>query len=134
MVPMERAALEQLLALLPESPDDNHLISAITVREELGRISDMNLWRWLHPAQPRDSQERTPEKPEKIPFPQPDFYINGRRYWKRRTLRLHRYRMELEKPHPVKGAASSVQPPRRQTRSNPARTQQEREHHARESE
>jgi hypothetical protein len=134
MVTVERVALEQLLALLPASPDDETLVSAGTVREEHDRISDMTLWRWLHPARPRDSQEQTSEKPEKIPFPPPDFYINGRRYWKRRTLRLHRYRLELEKPHPVKGAASSVQPPRRQTRSNPARTPQERERHARESE
>jgi hypothetical protein len=37
--------------------------------------------------------------PAKIPFPPPDFVINGRRYWKRRTLRAHRYRLELEKPH-----------------------------------
>jgi hypothetical protein len=96
---MERD-LEQLLALLPASPDDEALVSAVTLKGEWGHISDMTLWRWTHPAQPKDSQEQaTPEKPEKIPFPQPDFVINGRRYWKRRTLRQHRYRMELEKPH-----------------------------------
>jgi hypothetical protein len=42
-----------------------------------------------------------PKESAKIPFPQPDFIINGRRYWTRRTLRAHRYRLEFEKPHPV---------------------------------
>jgi hypothetical protein len=94
----------------------------------------MTLYRWSHPGRSKDSQEQTPEESAKIPFPPPDFVINGRRYWKRRTLRAHRYRLELQKPHPVKGAASFVQSPRRQTRStHPARISQEEERHARET-
>jgi hypothetical protein len=103
----------------PALPDDDDLVAAAKVKEEFGKISDMTLWRWLHSA--------------KTPFPPPDFVINRLRYWKRRTLRQHRYRLELEKPHPVKSAASFVQSPRRQTRSTPpARMPQEEERHARE--
>ena len=47
------------------------LISARTVRAELGGISDMTLWRWLQRAD--------------LGFPQP-IYIARRRYWRRADI------------------------------------------------
>lgn len=46
---------------------ERKLISAATVRELCGGISDMSLWRWLH-------------DPE-LNFPKP-IYIARRRYWR----------------------------------------------------
>ena len=42
----------------------------------------MTLWRWT-----RDPRIR---------FPPPDVVINGRKYWKRKTLRQHRQRILSE--------------------------------------
>jgi hypothetical protein len=64
----------------PALPDDDDLVAAPTVKKEFGRISDMTVWRW----------QRDPH----IQFPLPDIMINGRRYWKRRTLRAPRQRLE----------------------------------------
>ncbi|MCF7747715.1 transcriptional regulator [Sulfitobacter sp. M39] len=46
---------------------DKKLISAATVRELCGGISDMSLWRWLHDTD--------------LNFPKP-IYISRRRYWR----------------------------------------------------
>jgi hypothetical protein len=64
----------------PIAADDDDLIPAAVVKRENGGISDMTLWRWIH--SPR------------VQFPRPDVIINDRRYWKRRTLRQHRQRIE----------------------------------------
>jgi hypothetical protein len=125
MVTVERDSLEQLLALLPPSPDDDTLVSSSTVKKEHGDICTMTLWRWLHPGRSKKSQEHTPEESAKIPFPPPDLVINRRRYWKRRTLRQHRYRLEMQKPQPVKAAVSFVQSPRQTRSTHPARIPQE---------
>jgi hypothetical protein len=61
-------------------PDDDDYVPAAIVKKENGIVSDMTLWRWL-----RDPQ---------IQFPAPDAIINGRRYWKRGTLRQYRQRIE----------------------------------------
>jgi predicted DNA-binding transcriptional regulator AlpA len=47
------------------------LVPARVVRAELGGISDMTLWRWLH-------------RPD-LEFPQP-VLISRRRYWRRQDL------------------------------------------------
>ena len=60
--------------------DDDDLVPASVVKRENGGISDMTIWRW----------QRDP----RIQFPPPDLVLNGRRYWKRRTLRQHRQRIE----------------------------------------
>ena len=65
---------------LPILADDDDLVPASIVKKENGSVSDMTIWRWQ-----RDPQIR---------FPKPDVIINGRRYWKRRTLRQHRQRIE----------------------------------------
>lgn len=67
---------------LPVLPDDDHLVGSAAVKRQNGDISDMTLWRWT----------RDPH----IQFPQPDIVIKGRKYWKRRTLRQHRARIESE--------------------------------------
>ena len=67
---------------LPALPDDDDLIPSAAVKEEFGKISDMTVWRW----------QRDP----RVRFPLPDVVILGRNYWKRRTLRQHRHRMEME--------------------------------------
>ena len=46
---------------------DKKLISATTVREICGGISDMSLWRWLNDPN--------------LDFPKP-LYISRRRYWR----------------------------------------------------
>jgi hypothetical protein len=68
--------------LLPALPDDDDLIPSSVVKRENGGICDMTVWRW----------QRSP----RVQFPLPDIVVNGRNYWKRRTLRQHRHRMERE--------------------------------------
>lgn len=46
---------------------DNQLTPATAVRQTLGGVSSMTLWRWL--------------KDEEMNFPKP-LFINGRRYWR----------------------------------------------------
>jgi hypothetical protein len=70
------------LDFLPPVPDDEDLVPSPMVKKENGGISDMTLWRWM----------RDPH----VQFPHPDIIINGRRYWKRRTLRRHRRRLEVQ--------------------------------------
>jgi hypothetical protein len=77
---MERDALEQLPAL----PDDDDLVPSSVVKRENGGICDMTLWRWTY------------EPSSEVPFPPPDLVKNNRKYWKRRTLRQYRQRIELE--------------------------------------
>jgi hypothetical protein len=77
---VEREALEQL----PTLPDDDDLVPSSVVKRELGGICDMTLWRWTY------------EPGSEVPFPLPDFVLNNRKYWKRRTLRQYRQRIELE--------------------------------------
>ncbi len=67
---------------LPALPDDEDLVPSSVVKRENGSVSDMTLWRWT----------RSP----RIQFPPPDFILNGRKYWKRRTLRRHRARIETQ--------------------------------------
>jgi hypothetical protein len=57
--------------------DDETLVPSPVVRKENGDISDMTLWRWSQPG-------------SRVRFPPPDEIINGRKYWKRGTLRRHR--------------------------------------------
>jgi hypothetical protein len=78
MVTMDCDALEQVPAL----PDDDDLVGSAAVKKENGNVSGMTLWRW--------------QRDERVQFPAPDLVINGRNYWKRRTLRQHRHRMEME--------------------------------------
>jgi hypothetical protein len=67
--------------------DDDDLIPASIVKQENGGVSDMTIWRW----------QRDPQ----IQFPMPDVIINGRRYWKRSTMRGHRRHIEnLSKEQP----------------------------------
>jgi predicted DNA-binding transcriptional regulator AlpA len=50
---------------------NSKLITAVTVRDAMGGVSDMTLWRWLHePA---------------LKFPQP-IKIQGRRYWRENEI------------------------------------------------
>ena len=67
------------LDFLPALADDEDLVPSPIVKKENGKISDMTLWRWT-----RDPRIR---------FPPPDVVINGRKYWKRKTLRQHRQRI-----------------------------------------
>jgi hypothetical protein len=62
--------------------DDEDLVASPVVKRESGGISDMTLWRWT-----RDPR---------IQFPKPDLIINGRKYWKRKTLRQHRQRIKTQ--------------------------------------
>jgi hypothetical protein len=70
------------LDFVPALPDDEDLVPSSIVKKENGGISDMTLWRWM-----RDPR---------IQFPRADIIINGRKYWKRRTLRRHRRRLEVQ--------------------------------------
>jgi hypothetical protein len=96
-----RAVILEDLDQLPALPDDEDLVPSSTVKKENGGISDMTLWRWS----------------PLIQFPQPDFIINGRKYWKRRTLRRHRQHIETHKPHPTGAASFISSSPRRQSRA-----------------
>lgn len=58
--------------MAPNNLEDQTLIPAARVKELLGGISDMTLWRWLNEAD--------------IAFPAP-VRINGRRYWRTDELR-----------------------------------------------
>ena len=53
--------------------DDEDLVASPEVRRMLGGISVMTIWRWRHS--------------EIVQFPEPDFIISGRDYWKRETIR-----------------------------------------------
>jgi hypothetical protein len=75
--------MDHEIAAVASLPDDDDLVPSRVVKRENGGISDMTLWRWT-----RDLR---------IQFPQPDLVINGRKYWKRRTLRRHRQRLEMQK-------------------------------------
>jgi len=55
---------------------NNNLIPARTVREILGNVSDMTIWRWLHDEHYKD-----------LNFPKP-ITIATRRYWKRNAIEL----------------------------------------------
>jgi hypothetical protein len=78
-------------------PDDDDLVPSVVVRKENGNISDMTLWRWSQPG-------------SSVRFPPPDEIINGRKYWKRKTLRRHReWREQITSSVPV--------PPWRQARA-----------------
>jgi hypothetical protein len=70
------------LDVLPARADDDDLVPSSIVKRENGGVSDMTIWRWT-----RDPR---------IQFPRPDIIINGRKYWKRRTLRRHRRRLEVQ--------------------------------------
>jgi hypothetical protein len=59
-------------------PDDDDLANSAWARALYGDVSQMTLWRWS-----RDPRIRCPA---------PDVIINGRRYWRKRTLRQHRQR------------------------------------------
>jgi predicted DNA-binding transcriptional regulator AlpA len=50
------------------SPDD--LMTSAAVREMLGGITDMTLWRWTH----------------NLAFPKPDFVLSRRKYWRHATV------------------------------------------------
>jgi predicted DNA-binding transcriptional regulator AlpA len=52
------------------SPDD--LISSATLREMLGGISDMTLWRWT----------------KHLAFPSPDFMLSRRKFWRHSTVQM----------------------------------------------
>jgi hypothetical protein len=80
VVTVDGDALEQL----PSLPDDDDLVPSSVVKRENGGICDMTLWRWTY------------EPGSEVPFPPPDLVINNRKYWKRRTLRQHRHRLEME--------------------------------------
>lgn len=80
---------------LPVLPDDDDLVSSTAVKRENGGICDMTLWRWTNDPRSR------------VRFPPPDFIINGRKYWKRRTLRRHRQQIETHQ--------DAVTPPPRNT-------------------
>ncbi|MBB4266815.1 helix-turn-helix transcriptional regulator [Roseospira visakhapatnamensis] len=56
---------------VPSPLSDTALVPARVVRAELGGISDMTLWRWLH-------------RPD-LEFPEP-VLISRRRYWRRQDL------------------------------------------------
>lgn len=64
----EGAIREALVEDNPTAVSEKSLISARTVRAELGGISDMTLWRWLNRSD--------------LGFPQP-VVIARRRYWRR---------------------------------------------------
>ena len=53
---------------------NHNLISARTVREMLGNVSDMTIWRWLHDENYKD-----------LNFPKP-ITIATRRYWRRSNI------------------------------------------------
>jgi hypothetical protein len=59
--------------------NDDDLVPSAVVKREYGGISDMTIWRW--------------SRDERVQFPPPDVVINGRKYWKRGTLRQHRARV-----------------------------------------
>jgi len=54
-------------------PDDEDLTGSTEARRMCGGISPMTEWRWRHS--------------ETVGFPQPDFVIDGRNYWYKRTIR-----------------------------------------------
>lgn len=52
---------------------DDVLLTTNQVRERIGRVSVMALWRW--------------QRDERVQFPRPDATINGRNYWRASTIR-----------------------------------------------
>jgi len=60
------------------APDPDDLLPTREVRIACGDVADMTLWRWTH-------------DPE-ILFPEPDMVLNGRKYWRRRTVEAWRVR------------------------------------------
>jgi hypothetical protein len=63
--------------------DPNDLLSAKNVRAACGGWSDMTLWRNTHHPDPE------------IAFPTPDVVLNGRKYWRRRTISERRGRRQI---------------------------------------
>ena len=57
----------------PLRPDDEDLIGSTETRRRCGGISSMTEWRWRHS--------------KTVGFPPPDFIIDGRNYWHKRTIR-----------------------------------------------
>lgn len=53
--------------------DDEALLNSAQVKALFSGVSDMAIWRWT-----RDPR---------VQFPEPDVRINGRKYWKRGTIR-----------------------------------------------
>jgi hypothetical protein len=96
----------------PVDPDD--LLSSRKVRAACGGWSDMTLWRNSHHPNPE------------IAFPAPDIVLNGRKYWRRRTVEAWRTR---QAERTASGASASarlsqrrheagnVQPPKRRASS-----------------
>jgi len=66
-------AVERPQAEPAQLSDDDVLLTSAQTRARFGGISNMCIWRW----------ERDP----RVRFPAPDVVINGRRYWRLRTLR-----------------------------------------------
>jgi predicted DNA-binding transcriptional regulator AlpA len=62
--------------------NDDDLLNSRTVRASCGDVSDMTLWRW----------QRDPD----VCFPAPDKVINGRRYWRRETIKAWKARDHVE--------------------------------------
>ena len=54
--------------------DGDRLLTSSAVRERLGGVSNMCLWRWA--------------KDDRIRFPEPDMVLNGRRYWRLSTIQV----------------------------------------------
>jgi hypothetical protein len=59
-------------------PDD--LLPSREVRAGCGDWSNMTLWRYTHHPDPE------------VAFPEPDVVLNGRKYWRRRTIEAWRAR------------------------------------------
>jgi hypothetical protein len=57
----------------PLLTDDEDLVTSTEARRMCGNISSMTEWRW------RNSKT--------VGFPPPDFVIDGRNYWRKRTVR-----------------------------------------------
>jgi predicted DNA-binding transcriptional regulator AlpA len=71
MQPQRHEELHRLS--VPPSADDDALLNSVQVRQLVGGVSDMAIWRW--------------QRDERVRFPAPDVVINGRRYWYRATIR-----------------------------------------------
>jgi hypothetical protein len=87
-------------------PDD--LLSSNAVRAACGNWSDMTLWRYSHHPDPE------------IAFPAPDVVLNGRKYWRRRTIEAWRTR-QAERTRARTSAKSPSTPPPSTTSVAPRR-------------
>jgi hypothetical protein len=82
-----------------QAADPGDLLSSKQVRAACGGWSDMTLWRNTHHPDPD------------IAFPAPDVALNGRKYWRRRTIEAWRTRQAARTRARTSATPPSTPPP-----------------------